>query len=185
VIYIIGQHPTPEKNSYAVMGFNFSGIDTSDGERFRFSFADNVCNTVRDFMQEHENFFPDAEEFYFCNFFVSFVPLCATFLKKLRTKARRTQGNKFYFILCVLCVSACNKKYISRRGAENAEEEFYCENYFSFFIFNAKQAKIRNIQNSFLQYFFNAEGAEGRKERKFFKISFLPIPRFPSFRVKK
>ncbi|MDR1924434.1 MAG: hypothetical protein LBQ66_08665, partial [Planctomycetaceae bacterium] len=33
-----------------------------------------------------------------------------------------------------------------------------------------------------LQYFFNAEGAEGRKRRKFFQVRFPRIPRFPYFR---
>jgi hypothetical protein len=33
--------------------------------------------------------------------------------------------------------------------------------------------------------FFNAESAEGLKERKFFNVHFPRIPRFQSFRVKK
>ncbi|MDR1964501.1 MAG: ATP-binding protein [Planctomycetaceae bacterium] len=59
----IGQHPTAKKNSYVVMAFDFSGLDTSNEEEFRFSFASNVCNTVRDFLQQHTKIFPDAEKF--------------------------------------------------------------------------------------------------------------------------
>ncbi|MDR1924537.1 MAG: ATP-binding protein [Planctomycetaceae bacterium] len=59
----IGQHPTPEKNSYAVMEFDFSGIDTTDGNRFRFSFADSISYTVRRFLREHKNLFPESQQF--------------------------------------------------------------------------------------------------------------------------
>jgi hypothetical protein len=34
----IGKHPTPEKNSYLVMAFDFSGLDTSSEEGFVSSF---------------------------------------------------------------------------------------------------------------------------------------------------
>jgi hypothetical protein len=44
---------------------------------------------------------------------------------------------------------------------------------------------LESTLKSNLQYFFNAESAEGRKERKFFNVHFPRIPRFPSFRVKK
>jgi len=38
----IGKNPTPRKNSYAVMEFDFSGIDTYSPEIFRKSFATMV-----------------------------------------------------------------------------------------------------------------------------------------------
>jgi hypothetical protein len=44
---------------------------------------------------------------------------------------------------------------------------------------------LESILKSNIQYFFNAENAEGRKELKFFNVRFPRIPRFPSFRVKK
>ncbi|MDR3198707.1 MAG: ATP-binding protein [Planctomycetaceae bacterium] len=59
----IGQNPTPYKNSYAVMEFDFSGIDTSDANNFRNSFLDSVKFTVYRFLQRHKNLFPEAEQF--------------------------------------------------------------------------------------------------------------------------
>ncbi|MDR2762641.1 MAG: AAA family ATPase, partial [Planctomycetaceae bacterium] len=59
----IGQNPTPLKNSYAVMAFNFSGIDTSSVERFRASFTNNVQQTVWEFFNFHKNLFPASEQF--------------------------------------------------------------------------------------------------------------------------
>ncbi|MDR2761640.1 MAG: AAA family ATPase, partial [Planctomycetaceae bacterium] len=60
----IGQNPTPLKNSYAVMAFNFSGIDTSNAENFRNSFFDNITFSARHFVQRHENILPDTEPFF-------------------------------------------------------------------------------------------------------------------------
>ncbi|GHV53344.1 hypothetical protein FACS1894181_17100 [Bacteroidia bacterium] len=51
----IGKHPTPEKNSYAVMKFDFSGMDTSSEERFRTSFSNNVQDTVHLFFRNYQN----------------------------------------------------------------------------------------------------------------------------------
>ncbi|MDR2704930.1 MAG: ATP-binding protein [Planctomycetaceae bacterium] len=59
----IGQHPTPRKNSYAVMEFDFSGLDTSSAENFRNSFSENVRQTVWEFLNSHKNIFPNAEQF--------------------------------------------------------------------------------------------------------------------------
>jgi hypothetical protein len=58
----IGQHPTPRRNQYAVMKFDFSGINTSGEDGFRFSFSDNIQNTVLQFVKIHRNFFPDADD---------------------------------------------------------------------------------------------------------------------------
>ncbi|MDR3094919.1 MAG: AAA family ATPase, partial [Bacteroidales bacterium] len=57
----IGKHPTSKKNTYAVMEFDFSGLDTTSGEDFRDSFASNVQDTVRDFLRCHNNIFAEAE----------------------------------------------------------------------------------------------------------------------------
>ncbi|MDR2171909.1 MAG: AAA family ATPase, partial [Planctomycetaceae bacterium] len=51
----IGKNPTQLKNSYAVMGFNFSGIDTSSIDRFRNSFTGNIRQTVSGFLTSHKN----------------------------------------------------------------------------------------------------------------------------------
>ncbi|MDR2115779.1 MAG: ATP-binding protein [Planctomycetaceae bacterium] len=56
----IGQHPTPRKNSYAVMEFDFSSVDTANAESFRNTFFDNIRHTVCRFLSNHKNIFPDA-----------------------------------------------------------------------------------------------------------------------------
>ncbi|MDR1268076.1 MAG: ATP-binding protein, partial [Planctomycetaceae bacterium] len=58
----IGQNPTPLKNSYAVMEFDFSSIDTASVERFQNSFFENVKFSVRQFLQRHKNIFPEAKQ---------------------------------------------------------------------------------------------------------------------------
>ena len=42
----IGKNPTPLKNSYAVMEFDFSGINTSSIEAFQNSFEENIRRTT-------------------------------------------------------------------------------------------------------------------------------------------
>jgi hypothetical protein len=59
----IGSHPTPERNSYAVMKFDFSGMDTGGEEEFKKSFSGNVQNTVRTFLRLYDQLFPAAEEY--------------------------------------------------------------------------------------------------------------------------
>ncbi|GAP72549.1 AAA ATPase [Candidatus Symbiothrix dinenymphae] len=59
----IGKHPTPKKNAYAVLKFDFSGIDTSDEDRFRVSFSGKIQNAVRRFVDVYRNLFPDADSF--------------------------------------------------------------------------------------------------------------------------
>ncbi|MDR2168793.1 MAG: ATP-binding protein, partial [Planctomycetaceae bacterium] len=58
----IGKNPTPLKNSYAVMGFNFSGIDTSGIDRFRNSFTGNIRQSVNGFLTSHKNLFTNIEQ---------------------------------------------------------------------------------------------------------------------------
>ncbi|MDR2168845.1 MAG: ATP-binding protein, partial [Planctomycetaceae bacterium] len=58
----IGKNPTPLKNSYAVMGFNFSGINTSSIDAFKNSFLENIRNAVRRFLDNHKNIFPNTEQ---------------------------------------------------------------------------------------------------------------------------
>jgi hypothetical protein len=57
----IGKHPTPERNSYAVLKFDFSGLDISQGKAFRTALGENVQNTVRDFFVRYEHLFNDIE----------------------------------------------------------------------------------------------------------------------------
>jgi hypothetical protein len=53
----IGQHPTPERNSYAVLKFDFSEIPPLDEEGFSESFSRNIYGTVRDFLHKYSNLF--------------------------------------------------------------------------------------------------------------------------------
>jgi hypothetical protein len=57
----IGKHPTPEKNDYAILKFDFSGIDTTSEKDFRISFSDKVQESVKDFFIAYQNTFSKAE----------------------------------------------------------------------------------------------------------------------------
>jgi hypothetical protein len=59
----IGQHPTPEKNSHAILEFDFSGLDTSNEEKFTNSFSRRVQTAVRLFFNRYVNIFKEAETF--------------------------------------------------------------------------------------------------------------------------
>ncbi|GHT43609.1 hypothetical protein AGMMS49965_17730 [Bacteroidia bacterium] len=59
----IGKHPTPKKSAYAVLKFDFSGLDTSNEDRFRTSFSGNIQDAVRRFMDVYRNLFADAADF--------------------------------------------------------------------------------------------------------------------------
>ncbi len=58
----IGKHPTPERNTYAVMRFDFSGLDTSSEQSFIKSFSTNVQNRVCNFFNLYDSIFPDAKK---------------------------------------------------------------------------------------------------------------------------
>ena len=57
----IGKHPTPRKNSYTVMNFNFSGINTSSEEEFKKSFSWKVQETVLTFIAAYRNHFSESD----------------------------------------------------------------------------------------------------------------------------
>jgi hypothetical protein len=57
----IGQHPTPDKNRFAVMNFNFSGIDTNSEERFTDSFNDSVQKVVKQFAKDYLSVIPGLD----------------------------------------------------------------------------------------------------------------------------
>jgi hypothetical protein len=57
----IGKNPTPRKNSYAVMEFDFSGINTSNEEEFKMSFSRKVQETVLSFIAFYRELFPQAD----------------------------------------------------------------------------------------------------------------------------
>ena len=51
----IGQNPTKKANSYFVMRFNFSGIDSSDLESFKISFTAAIKSSIVDFFTAHKS----------------------------------------------------------------------------------------------------------------------------------
>jgi len=57
----IGKHPTPEQGKYAVIQFDFSGLNTDSHEEFKKSFSDRVQNTVHAFFNRCSDYFPNAE----------------------------------------------------------------------------------------------------------------------------
>lgn len=57
----IGQHPTPLRNTYMMLRFNFSGMDTSNEVDFRRSFDLNVQDAVIQFLNAYRAFIPDAD----------------------------------------------------------------------------------------------------------------------------
>ncbi|MDR1291206.1 MAG: AAA family ATPase, partial [Planctomycetaceae bacterium] len=59
----IGQHPTPQRNSYAILSFDFSGIDTTNEEKFVTSFSDKVQDAVLFFFHRYKKLFNDVEVF--------------------------------------------------------------------------------------------------------------------------
>ncbi|MDR0415028.1 MAG: AAA family ATPase, partial [Prevotellaceae bacterium] len=59
----IGQHPTPKRNSYLVLKFNFSGLDTTSEDYFRGSLSRKVQDIARDFLYTYKDIFPEKELF--------------------------------------------------------------------------------------------------------------------------
>jgi len=58
----IGQHPTAKRNSYFVMKFNFSGLDTSDVESFKVSFTESVRSDIEFFISTHRAVFSNPDD---------------------------------------------------------------------------------------------------------------------------
>ncbi|MDR1339133.1 MAG: ATP-binding protein [Prevotellaceae bacterium] len=59
----IGKHPTPERNSYAIMEFDFSGLNTASEEKFAKSFSKAVQSAVSKFLRKYEHIIPKAGDF--------------------------------------------------------------------------------------------------------------------------
>jgi hypothetical protein len=58
----IGQHPTPQHNSYLMIQFNFSGLKTDTPDRFANDFDRNIEFAVQTFLSKYAYLFPDAKE---------------------------------------------------------------------------------------------------------------------------
>ncbi|MCL2183505.1 MAG: ATP-binding protein, partial [Chitinispirillia bacterium] len=59
--FYIGKNPTAEWGTYAVMTFDFSGVNTLNHEDFKNSFSSKVQSQVISFLQKYKNIFPNAE----------------------------------------------------------------------------------------------------------------------------
>ena len=59
--YAIGQNPTPERNSYIMLLFQFSGIDVSTDERAYRGFMDNVLAGVKQCMGAYPDYFSSED----------------------------------------------------------------------------------------------------------------------------
>jgi hypothetical protein len=57
----IGKHPTPERNTYTIMKFDFSGLDTSDEKSFKKDFSQAIHDAVCLFLKRYKHIMPDAE----------------------------------------------------------------------------------------------------------------------------
>ena len=57
----IGQHPTAEANSYMVLSFDFSGIDTATHKSTYDGFLANVLDGVIAFMNAYQDFFTEEQ----------------------------------------------------------------------------------------------------------------------------
>jgi len=57
----VGKNPTPLKNSYTVMEFDFSGLDTSSPDSFKKSFSEKIQLLVQRFLKKYESVFGQAE----------------------------------------------------------------------------------------------------------------------------
>jgi len=57
----IGKNPTPEQGKYAVIQFDFSGLNTESHEEFKKSFSMRVQNVVIAFFNRYRAYFPNAE----------------------------------------------------------------------------------------------------------------------------
>ncbi|GHV11101.1 hypothetical protein FACS1894162_6220 [Bacteroidia bacterium] len=59
----IGKHPTPKHNSYVVLKFNFSGLNTNNEEDFKISFTGNIRQAVLTCLENHANYIPNVVEY--------------------------------------------------------------------------------------------------------------------------
>ncbi|MCC5945781.1 MAG: AAA family ATPase, partial [Bernardetiaceae bacterium] len=58
----IGQNPTPLANSYRVLKFDFSGINTTTRQSTEEGFLSNIRDTLSDFIAQHQLFDPSKTQ---------------------------------------------------------------------------------------------------------------------------
>ncbi|MDR0567110.1 MAG: AAA family ATPase, partial [Prevotellaceae bacterium] len=57
----IGKHPTLKRNTYLVLKFNFSGLNTTSEEAFAASLSGEIQDNVRNFLGRYEHLFPKGD----------------------------------------------------------------------------------------------------------------------------
>jgi len=60
--FYIGKNPTPEQGTYAVLKFNFSGLNTDSHEEFKSSFLKRIEESVSAFLKHYKNIVPNAQK---------------------------------------------------------------------------------------------------------------------------
>jgi hypothetical protein len=58
----IGKNPTPKRNSYAIMYFDFSGLHTFSEDEFKSSFTNKIKATVKQFLERYRPIFEGADQ---------------------------------------------------------------------------------------------------------------------------
>jgi len=60
--FYIGKNPTPEQGTYAILKFNFSGLNTDSHGEFKKSFLDRIQECVIAFLKSYVNIVPDVKK---------------------------------------------------------------------------------------------------------------------------
>jgi hypothetical protein len=60
----IGKHPTPKRNKYLVLNFNFSGLNPTDEAKFDETISQMVQDSVLDFLEKYEYLFPKKDIYF-------------------------------------------------------------------------------------------------------------------------
>ncbi|MDR2287282.1 MAG: AAA family ATPase, partial [Prevotellaceae bacterium] len=90
----IGKHPTPKRNSYMVLNFNFSGLDTSNATDFKVSFSKKIQDLVRIFLYRYKDIIPEPD---FYKHIDSEQPGVASLWKAY--SAAGSAGKKIYIVI--------------------------------------------------------------------------------------
>ncbi|MCS6796343.1 MAG: ATP-binding protein [Raineya sp.] len=61
--YYIGKNPTNLANSYRILFFNFSGIDTTTADKAQIGFNDRIFTSVKTFLQKYQLFDKEAQNY--------------------------------------------------------------------------------------------------------------------------
>jgi hypothetical protein len=87
----IGQHPTAKANSYFVMNFDFSGLDTFNVECFKRSFTESIRNNIESFFIDHKRVLEDIDglikELAQRNTVKSYIEFAFSIIKRYERKA--------------------------------------------------------------------------------------------------